>query len=178
VSDELTAIIKQVERCDICSPYLPNPPRPVFSASSSASILVAGQAPGRLAHETGIPFNDPSGDRLLELIAKTVECEIRASDAIARLGGDEFVLLLPETDANPARATLQRIRQQLLEMVRRHDWPVSFSVGAVTFSAPPASASDAIAACDRLLYQVKNQGKNAIRHQTFSSDFPPNKENL
>jgi len=120
----------------------------------------------------------PSGDRLLELIAKTVECEIRASDAIARLGGDEFVLLLPETDANPARATLQRIRQQLLEMVRRHDWPVSFSIGAVTFSAPPASASDAIAACDRLLYQVKNQGKNAIRHQTFSSDFPPNKENL
>jgi uracil-DNA glycosylase len=64
VSDKLTAIIRQVERCDICAQYLPNPPRPVFSASSSASILVAGQAPGRLAHETGIPFNDPSGDRL------------------------------------------------------------------------------------------------------------------
>lgn len=109
-----------------------------------------------------------SGDRLLELIAKTVECEIRTSDAIARLGGDEFVLLLPETDANPAQATLQRIRQQLLEMVRHHDWPVSFSIGAVTFSAPPDSVSDAIAACDRLLYQVKNHGKNAIRHSTIN----------
>ena len=64
--DKLQALIRQIQRCDICAQYLPNPPRPVFAASSTARILVAGQAPGRRVHETGIPFNDPSGDRLRE----------------------------------------------------------------------------------------------------------------
>ena len=41
-------------------------PRPVFSATSTATVLVVGQAPGIRVHETGIPFNDPSGDRLRE----------------------------------------------------------------------------------------------------------------
>lgn len=39
-------------------------PRPVLQASPTARVLIAGQAPGRKVHETGIPFNDPSGDRL------------------------------------------------------------------------------------------------------------------
>jgi uracil-DNA glycosylase len=39
-------------------------PRPVVRAHPAARILLAGQAPGRRVHETGIPFNDPSGDRL------------------------------------------------------------------------------------------------------------------
>lgn len=43
---------------------MPLGPRPVVQADSKATILVVGQAPGRKVHETGIPFNDPSGDRL------------------------------------------------------------------------------------------------------------------
>ncbi|KPP99007.1 uracil-DNA glycosylase family protein [Marinobacter sp. HL-58] len=59
--DELVA---QVRQCRICEAYLPLGPRPVIQVSRSASILVVGQAPGRRVHETGLPFNDPSGDRL------------------------------------------------------------------------------------------------------------------
>ena len=43
---------------------LPLGPRPVLQASQSARILVAGQAPGTKVHKSGIPFDDPSGDRL------------------------------------------------------------------------------------------------------------------
>jgi len=43
---------------------LPHEPRPVVVLSSSARILIAGQAPGLRVHETGLPFNDTSGDRL------------------------------------------------------------------------------------------------------------------
>ena len=43
---------------------MPEGPRPVVQLSRSSRILVVGQAPGRKVHETGIPFNDPSGDRL------------------------------------------------------------------------------------------------------------------
>ncbi len=50
--------------CTLCAAHLPHGVRPVFQAHEAARILVAGQAPGRRVHETGIPFNDPSGDRL------------------------------------------------------------------------------------------------------------------
>ena len=57
----LTAEIKS---CAICKGHLPLGPRPVFQIHPTAKILVVGQAPGRRVHETGIPFNDPSGVRL------------------------------------------------------------------------------------------------------------------
>ena len=57
---------EDVRRCDLCAPHLPLGPHPVFQIHPAAKILIAGQAPGRKVHETGIPFNDPSGDRLRE----------------------------------------------------------------------------------------------------------------
>ncbi|MDP6374387.1 MAG: uracil-DNA glycosylase family protein [Pseudomonadales bacterium] len=54
----------QVRACQLCETHLPLGPRPVFQAHPAARILIAAQAPGTRVHETGIPFNDPSGDRL------------------------------------------------------------------------------------------------------------------
>lgn len=59
--DELVAKVRQ---CTLCAEYLPLGPRPVIQLSESSRILVVGQAPGRRVHETGLPFDDPSGDRL------------------------------------------------------------------------------------------------------------------
>ncbi len=59
-------IIEDIRSCTICAPSLPAGPRPVFQVSKTAKILIVGQAPGRRVHETGIPFDDPSGDRLRE----------------------------------------------------------------------------------------------------------------
>jgi uracil-DNA glycosylase len=52
---------------------LPLGPRPIVQLHPSARILVAGQAPGRKVHETGIPFNDASGDRLRDWLGLTRE---------------------------------------------------------------------------------------------------------
>jgi uracil-DNA glycosylase len=60
----LRSLLPQVRACQICKSVLPHGPRPVVQISRSATILIAGQAPGRRVHETGIPFNDPSGERL------------------------------------------------------------------------------------------------------------------
>lgn len=57
-------LLSDVRACTICSAHLPQNPRPVFQVSSKARILVAGQAPGRKVAQSGIPFDDPSGDRL------------------------------------------------------------------------------------------------------------------
>ncbi|HSU05225.1 MAG TPA: uracil-DNA glycosylase family protein [Acetobacteraceae bacterium] len=59
----LDHLAKQVRQCRTCSD-LPLGPRPVFRVSATARLLIAGQAPGTKVHETGIPWNDPSGDRL------------------------------------------------------------------------------------------------------------------
>jgi uracil-DNA glycosylase len=57
-------LLTEIRACTLCAENLPEGPRPVVQAHPEARILIAGQAPGRKVHETGIPFNDPSGDRL------------------------------------------------------------------------------------------------------------------
>lgn len=57
-------LVQSISKCEICAPFLEHEPRPVFQISEEACILIAGQAPGRKVHTTGIPFDDASGDRL------------------------------------------------------------------------------------------------------------------
>src|SRR5205809_754153 len=52
--------------CTACAAHLPLGPRPVLRVSPSARLLIMGQAPGTKVHETGLSFNDASGDRLRE----------------------------------------------------------------------------------------------------------------
>ena len=54
----------QARGCTLCKADLPFGPRPVFQVHARARILIAGQAPGRRVHESGVPFDDPSGERL------------------------------------------------------------------------------------------------------------------
>jgi uracil-DNA glycosylase len=61
---EISLLIDAAKSCSLCAEHLPLGPRPVFQVHPDARILIAGQAPGRRVHETGIPFNDPSGERL------------------------------------------------------------------------------------------------------------------
>lgn len=58
------AVLRDARACTVCAGCLPNKPRPLLAASSASRIVVIGQAPGRIAHETGIPWNDASGKRL------------------------------------------------------------------------------------------------------------------
>jgi uracil-DNA glycosylase len=66
----LETLLEEVRRCRLChkaptrQPPLPHAPRPVLQASAEARLLIVGQAPGARVHATGLPFNDPSGDRL------------------------------------------------------------------------------------------------------------------
>ena len=72
MSKPLDSLLKDIRACRVCRDgvetdnQLPHEPRPVFQISSTARICVAGQAPGTRVHASGIPFTDPSGDRLRE----------------------------------------------------------------------------------------------------------------
>ena len=67
-SRKLAALLKQVRACRLCEAHLPLGPRPVLRVSTTARLLIVGQAPGTKVHATGIPWNDPSGDRLREWV--------------------------------------------------------------------------------------------------------------
>jgi len=63
-SHAVDKLLAEIRACRICAAHLPLGPRPVLQASATSRLLIVSQAPGRKVHETGIPFNDPSGDRL------------------------------------------------------------------------------------------------------------------
>ncbi len=60
---DAAALFAAVRACTLCA-GLPLGPRPILQVHPAARILIAGQAPGRRAHQRGVPFGDPSGDRL------------------------------------------------------------------------------------------------------------------
>src|SRR6184192_1756862 len=62
----LDALLAAVRGCRACEAHLPLGPRPVLRAGAAARILVVGQAPGVRVHQTGVPWDDPSGERLRE----------------------------------------------------------------------------------------------------------------
>ena len=60
----LDRLLVDVRACEVCAQHLPSGPRPIVQVGPTAPIVIIGQAPGRRVHETGIPWDDPSGDRL------------------------------------------------------------------------------------------------------------------
>lgn len=62
----LKSLIEEAKACRACDRSLPLGARPVFLVGARARLMIVGQAPGRRVHETGIPWNDPSGDLLRE----------------------------------------------------------------------------------------------------------------
>jgi uracil-DNA glycosylase len=65
----LSALSREARACTECAQELPFKARPVFRVGKRARLLIVGQAPGRLVHETGIPWNDPSGEVLRAWLA-------------------------------------------------------------------------------------------------------------
>ena len=60
----LDAVLADIRACRACAAELPHEPRPVVRVGPETRVLICGQAPGRRVHESGLPFDDPSGDRL------------------------------------------------------------------------------------------------------------------
>ena len=68
-----SSLLAEVRACSICEAHLPLGPRPILQLHPRARVLIAGQAPGRKVHESGVPFDDASGNRLREWLSVTRE---------------------------------------------------------------------------------------------------------
>lgn len=116
-------------------------------------------------------FGHSVGDTLLQAVAHSIKKDIRETDTVARLGGDEFAILLPETGPKSARQFIERIRDRLTRDVQEHGWPVTFSIGVVTFMSPPIDVNEAIRIADSLMYSAKNSGKNTIKFEILGKEL-------
>jgi diguanylate cyclase (GGDEF)-like protein len=114
------------------------------------------------------PLNDrlghSAGDAALRFVVETTQLHLRNSDLLARLGGDEFALLLPETGAEGATDVLTRLQERLAPEMARKGWPVTLSIGAVTFLRPPPDVDLMIRRVDALMYAAKRKGRARIEH--------------
>jgi len=108
------------------------------------------------------------GDNVLLTVVQHAKSQLRKNDTVVRLGGDEFAFLLPETDQDSARAVITRVQNSLLSEMEKNHWPVTFSMGVLTFNEMPGSSDEAISLADELMYSVKNQSKNAIKFTIHS----------
>ncbi|WP_411029224.1 uracil-DNA glycosylase family protein [Spongiimicrobium sp. 3-5] len=66
-------LLTEIRACEVCKEHLPLGPRPIVAAHPNAKIIIIGQAPGTKVHETGVPWDDPSGRQLRKWLKVTDE---------------------------------------------------------------------------------------------------------
>ena len=108
-----------------------------------------------------------AGDHLLGGMGTALRSAMRAVDASARLGGDEFAVLLPDADLASITSVLGRLRLVLMQAAAENGAPVTVSLGAATFSRPPASLDEMLRAAGRMLQDAKTNGGTGVRHDAF-----------
>ena len=67
------SLLHDIRACRVCAAHLPHEPRPVLRAKPTARLVIVGQAPGTRVHASGMPFTDPSGDRLRDWLGADSE---------------------------------------------------------------------------------------------------------
>jgi len=102
------------------------------------------------------------GDRVLHAVAQSIRTSIRRTDMVARMGGDEFAVLLPNTSREAGNTLLLKVFNLLTMAMNQRGWPVTFSVGAVTFLNAPDSVERMLESADQAMYSVKQSGKNRL----------------
>jgi len=107
------------------------------------------------------------GDNLLSLVAQTIKNSIRKADIVARLGGDEFIILIPETNHEQSQVFINRVQKNLIDIIKKNDYNVTFSIGVVIYDTPPASVDEMISMADAQMYAAKRSSKNMIMYKIF-----------
>jgi diguanylate cyclase (GGDEF)-like protein len=106
-----------------------------------------------------------AGDALLKEVAQTIQASLRSTDILARVGSDEFVILLPEAGHEAARKVCEKLRKSVQDSMARNGWPVTLSIGVVTFRRPVQSVDEMVKKAEVLMYSVKAAGKDSISYE-------------
>ncbi|HZB87660.1 MAG TPA: uracil-DNA glycosylase family protein [Terracidiphilus sp.] len=135
----LPALLTQVRACRLCEPHLPLGAAPLLQAGAQARILIVGQAPGRRAHESGVPFSDPSGDRLRDWLGVDSETFYDPQKIALLPMGFCFPGSGPTGDAPPRPECAPAWRKQLLAQLPHIELTVVIGRYAADWHIPGAA---------------------------------------
>jgi diguanylate cyclase (GGDEF)-like protein len=110
-------------------------------------------------------FGHTTGDNVLVAVASGIRRALRPTDVVARIGGDEFAVLLPATDYEIAARILGRVRLELHQSMGERGWPVTLSIGLVSFSPPIVTIPQMLQAADEAMYAAKKEGKDRLERR-------------
>lgn len=108
------------------------------------------------------------GDEVLRRLGAALDSNTRDIDVVGRLGGDEFGILLPLTDEAGARVVIENLRKRVAGAMQDLGFPVTLSLGCVTFLGTPAGTGEILHAADELMYEVKKGSKDAALHKVVT----------
>ena len=110
-----------------------------------------------------------AGDLILCEVAQLIKEHMRVIDIVARFGGDEFGILMSRTEARAAYSVAVKLKERLMSLAEKSLWPVTFSMGLVTYETVPESVDDILKTADALLLRAKVNGKDRIEHEIISA---------
>ncbi|MFC1748942.1 GGDEF domain-containing protein [Pseudomonadota bacterium] len=110
------------------------------------------------------------GDELLQCVGEVLKSNLRESDMAARLGGDEFAVFFPTMRESTSKQVIEKLHVNLLNAMEEKGWPVTFSIGVVTYIEPLANIREMVKMADDLMYKVKKSGKDNICHIVSSNN--------
>ncbi len=113
-------------------------------------------------------YGHQKGDSVLCVVANMIKESIRLTDIVARVGGDEFTVLLAEIGIESLATTVLRLQSKLVDTARVNGWPITFSIGVVTFNIVPKNVDEIMKEADVLMYTAKHAGKNNINYGTIN----------
>lgn len=134
----LAVLLKEVRACTACAGRLPQAPRPVLQAHPSARVLIAGQAPGRKVHESGIPFQDASGDRLRDWLGVDAAVFYDARRIALLPMGFCYPGKGPSGDLPPRPECAPLWRRRLLDALPRLQLTIVIGQYAIAYHLPEA----------------------------------------
>lgn len=159
---------------------LPN--RALFYDRLHQAVLLAQRSGGNLAlfymdldgfKQVNDTLGHHAGDALLEVVAKRLSREVRASDTVARLGGDEFTIILNATHPNE---DLSNIAKKIIQSISHpfhldgHAVHVGISIGIARYSEEARTEDELVRLADQAMYAAKLAGKNTYRISQKAQD--------
>lgn len=106
-----------------------------------------------------------AGDKVLKIIAKSLQVNLRDSDFIARFGGEEFVALMPETSREEAKIVAEKLRQKIESSpfsFKKEPVQITVSFGISEF-AQNETPDEVFSRADKALYEAKEKGRNQVQ---------------
>ena len=158
-TDSLTAVFNRGAFSMLVEAYLDQARRHAVANTGALLIVDADHFKSindRLGHDCG--------DQALQLIARTIQGQLRGADIVGRIGGEEFAVFLPGADATRSSLVAESIRLRIREAEFAPDgqpWQLSVSIGGVAFSGL-TTYHEMFQAADRHLYKAKSNGRDQV----------------